>query len=83
MGQSSPTACSSRAREELTETAQTRLESLVAITDGFELAEIDLDLRGGGQLLGTRQHGVSDLRFAASASTGRCSSGARRGAGAR
>jgi ATP-dependent DNA helicase RecG len=54
----------SRAKEELTETAQTRLESLVAITDGFELAEIDLDLRGGGQLLGTRQHGVSDLRFA-------------------
>jgi ATP-dependent DNA helicase RecG len=54
----------SRAKEELTETAQTRLQSLVDITDGFELAEIDLDLRGGGQLLGTRQHGVSDLRFA-------------------
>jgi ATP-dependent DNA helicase RecG len=51
-------------REQLTESAQTRLESLVATTDGFELAEIDLDLRGGGQLLGTRQHGVSDLRFA-------------------
>jgi ATP-dependent DNA helicase RecG len=28
------------------------------------LAEVDLDLRGGGQLLGTRQHGISDLRFA-------------------
>jgi ATP-dependent DNA helicase RecG len=54
----------SRAKEELTETAQRRLESLVATTDGFELAEVDLDLRGGGQLLGTRQHGVSDLRFA-------------------
>jgi ATP-dependent DNA helicase RecG len=54
----------SRAKEELTETAQHRLESLVATTDGFELAEVDLDLRGGGQLLGTRQHGVSDLRFA-------------------
>jgi ATP-dependent DNA helicase RecG len=54
----------SRAKEELTETAQKRLESLVATTDGFELAEVDLDLRGGGQLLGTRQHGVSDLRFA-------------------
>ena len=47
----------SRAKEELTETAQQRLESLVATTDGFELAEIDLELRGGGQLLGTRQHG--------------------------
>jgi ATP-dependent DNA helicase RecG len=54
----------SRAKEELTETAQQRLESLVATTDGFELAEVDLDLRGGGQLLGTRQHGLSDLRFA-------------------
>jgi ATP-dependent DNA helicase RecG len=54
----------SRQKEELTETAVRRLESLVAMTDGFELAEVDLDLRGGGQLLGTRQHGVSDLRFA-------------------
>jgi ATP-dependent DNA helicase RecG len=54
----------SRAKEELTETAQRRLESLVATTDGFELAEVDLDLRGGGQLLGVRQHGISDLRFA-------------------
>ena len=54
----------SRAKEELTETAQRRLEALVRTTDGFELAEVDLDLRGGGQLLGTRQHGISDLRFA-------------------
>jgi ATP-dependent DNA helicase RecG len=54
----------SRAKEELTETAQNRLEALVATTDGFELAEVDLDLRGGGALLGTRQHGLSDLRFA-------------------
>ncbi|HET7146299.1 MAG TPA: ATP-dependent DNA helicase RecG [Gaiellaceae bacterium] len=54
----------SRTKDELTETAQRRLDALVATTDGFELAEVDLDLRGGGQLLGTRQHGVSDLRFA-------------------
>jgi ATP-dependent DNA helicase RecG len=54
----------SRAKEELTETAQKRLEALVATTDGFELAEIDLDLRGGGAFLGTRQSGVSDLHFA-------------------
>src|SRR3954465_5010695 len=54
----------SRAKEELTETAQRRLDALVASTDGFELAEIDLDLRGGGQFLGTRQHGATDLHFA-------------------
>ena len=54
----------SRAKEELTETAQARLQALVDTTDGFELAEKDLELRGGGHLLGTRQSGVSDLRFA-------------------
>ena len=32
-------------------------------TDGFELAERDLELRGEGALLGTRQSGLSDLRF--------------------
>src|SRR4051812_15295513 len=53
----------SRAREELTETAAARLEALVATTDGFELAEVDLELRGEGQLLGTRQSGLSELRF--------------------
>jgi len=41
-----------------------RVEALVASTDGFELAEVDLDLRGGGQLLGTRQSGLTDLKFA-------------------
>jgi ATP-dependent DNA helicase RecG len=54
----------SRAREDLTETAVRRLEALVRTTDGFELAEEDLDIRGGGQLLGTRQSGLTDLRFA-------------------
>jgi ATP-dependent DNA helicase RecG len=54
----------SRAREELTDTAVARLEALVRTTDGFELAEVDLDLRGSGQLLGTRQSGLTDLKFA-------------------
>jgi ATP-dependent DNA helicase RecG len=53
----------SRPREELTESAQARLEALVRTGDGFELAEVDLELRGEGQLLGTRQAGLSDLRF--------------------
>jgi ATP-dependent DNA helicase RecG len=53
----------SRPREELTEGAVERLEALVATTDGFELAERDLEIRGEGQLLGLRQSGLSDLRF--------------------
>jgi ATP-dependent DNA helicase RecG len=54
----------SRAREELTESAQARLGALCETSDGFELADVDLELRGGGALLGTRQSGLSDLRFA-------------------
>jgi ATP-dependent DNA helicase RecG len=54
----------SRSKEELTDTAVRRLEALVKTTDGFELAEIDLELRGSGELLGRRQSGLSDLRFA-------------------
>jgi ATP-dependent DNA helicase RecG len=53
----------SRAKEELTDAARARLEALVQTTDGFELAEIDLEIRGEGQLLGTRQSGLSELRF--------------------
>src|SRR5438067_2427988 len=54
----------SRAKEELTDAAVARLEALVRTTDGFKLADVDLELRGGGQLLGTRQSGLTDLRFA-------------------
>ena len=43
--------------------ADQRLQALVDTTDGFELAEVDLELRREGQLLGTRQSGWSDLRF--------------------
>lgn len=53
----------SRPKEELTDTAVERLEAMVKTNDGFKLAEVDLDLRGQGQLLGTRQKGLSDLRF--------------------
>jgi ATP-dependent DNA helicase RecG len=53
----------SRPKEELTEAACERLQALVDVSDGFELAEIDLELRGEGQFLGTRQSGVTDLLF--------------------
>jgi len=41
-----------------------RLEALVATTDGFELAEVDLELRGEGTLMSTAQKGRSDLKLA-------------------
>lgn len=46
------------------EEGATRLRALVDSSDGFALAEIDLDLRGEGTLLGVRQRGRSDLRLA-------------------
>jgi ATP-dependent DNA helicase RecG len=53
----------SRPREELTESAVERLGAMVETTDGFELAERDLEIRGEGQVAGARQSGLSDLRF--------------------
>lgn len=47
-----------------TENAADRLEAMVATTDGFELAEVDLELRGSGSILGSRQKGRSDLKLA-------------------
>jgi ATP-dependent DNA helicase RecG len=54
----------SRAKDGLTENARHRLEALVESSDGFALAEVDLELRRHGELLGVRQSGASDLRFA-------------------
>jgi ATP-dependent DNA helicase RecG len=44
--------------------AKTRLETMVRTNDGFEIAEIDLQLRGPGNIEGTQQSGVLDLKLA-------------------
>ena len=47
-----------------TSDGEARLEAMVRTTDGFELAEVDLDLRGEGTLMGERQKGRNDLKLA-------------------
>jgi len=46
----------------LTEDAIARMEAMVKFSSGFKIAEIDLELRGPGDILGTRQTGMPDLR---------------------
>ncbi|MET7029038.1 ATP-dependent DNA helicase RecG [Sediminicola luteus] len=44
--------------------AKTRLDTMVCTNDGFEIAEVDLKLRGPGDLMGTQQSGVLNLKIA-------------------
>ena len=46
------------------ETAKERLSALARIHDGFQLAEVDLELRGPGDFFGTRQSGLPSLKMA-------------------
>ena len=46
------------------ERARMRLDAIAAGKDGFELAEVDLAVRGEGEVLGTRQHGLPQFRVA-------------------
>jgi ATP-dependent DNA helicase RecG len=48
----------------LSSEAKTRLETMVRTNDGFEIAEVDLRLRGPGDLMGTQQSGILNLKIA-------------------
>ncbi|XLS30948.1 ATP-dependent DNA helicase RecG [Flavobacteriaceae bacterium M23B6Z8] len=48
----------------LTNDSKIRLETMVKTNDGFEIAEVDLRLRGPGDIMGTQQSGVLNLRIA-------------------
>ncbi|WP_274475794.1 ATP-dependent DNA helicase RecG [Mangrovimonas aestuarii] len=48
----------------LSDDSKTRLETMVKSSDGFEIAEVDLKLRGPGDIMGTQQSGVLNLKIA-------------------
>lgn len=47
----------------LSKEAKTRIETMVTTSDGFEIAEVDLKLRGPGNIMGTQQSGVLNLKI--------------------
>ncbi len=49
---------------ELSSDAKTRLKTMVETSDGFKIAEVDLKLRGPGNIMGTQQSGVLNLKIA-------------------
>ena len=56
--------CILMSSHKLTNEAKTRLKTMTATTDGFHIAEVDLKLRGPGDLMGTQQSGVLQLKIA-------------------
>lgn len=59
-----PSWCILLANERLSDEARRRLEVICNSTDGFEIADADLKIRGPGELTGTRQWGPGGFRFA-------------------
>ncbi len=55
----------------LSKESKKRLETMVRTQDGFEIAEVDLELRGPGDLMGTQQSGIMELKIADLAKDGK------------
>lgn len=56
--------CLLMTKDKLTADGRKRIQTMVSTTDGFEIAEVDLKLRGPGDLHGTLQSGILDLKIA-------------------
>lgn len=56
--------------DKLSQDGRTRIKTMVETTDGFKIAEVDLQLRGPGEMSGVRQSGILDLKFANLATDG-------------
>lgn len=56
--------CIMMTSHKLSNDSKTRLETMVSTNDGFEIAEVDLKLRGPGDIMGTQQSGVLNLQIA-------------------
>ena len=56
--------CILMTKDEFSSEARRRLETMCRTNDGFEIAEVDMEIRGPGDILGTQQSGVPDLKMA-------------------
>lgn len=56
--------CILMTKDELNETAKKRIQTMCETNDGFKIAEVDLELRGPGNVMGTQQSGILNLKIA-------------------
>ncbi|MBV7441743.1 ATP-dependent DNA helicase RecG [Weeksellaceae bacterium TAE3-ERU29] len=56
--------CILMTKDKLNETAYKRIQTMCTSTDGFKIAEVDLELRGPGNVMGTQQSGILNLKIA-------------------